>query len=313
MYERLQKILAQSGVASRRAAEKLIVDGRVRVNGEVVSTLGAKADSEADTIEVEGHGTLSAEPLVYVLLHKPPQVVTTVHDPEGRHTVLDVMEMSRARGKRQFEGRMPRIYPVGRLDFDAEGALILTNDGELTHRLLHPKGQVPKTYLVKVRGRPEAKQLERLRRGVRLKDADGKLERPTRPAEVQVAKLGPSNTWLELTLFEGRHHQVKRMCEAIGHGAVRLIRTDFAGIPLDDLPTGGWRYLRADELKRLRGWSDEDKSARRPARKPKPQSASARRTSPKSPTKKTTKKTPGTKRRSGAKHGKGSGSRSSRR
>ncbi|MEL6760631.1 MAG: hypothetical protein AAFP04_09530, partial [Myxococcota bacterium] len=126
------------------------------------------------------------------------------------------------------------------------------------------------------------------------------------------AKLGPSNTWLELTLFEGRHHQVKRMCEAIGHGAVRLIRTDFAGIPLDDLPTGGWRYLRADELKRLRGWSDEDKPPRAPTKKTKPRTASARRTATKSP-KKTTKKTPGTKRRAGAKPGKGSGTRSSRR
>lgn len=254
--ERLQKILAQSGVASRRAAEKLIVEGRVRVNGVVVDTLGAKACLESDTIEVSGHGTLEREPIVYLLMNKPPQVVTTASDPEGRHTVLDVLDMSRAQGKRRFEGQMPRIYPVGRLDFDAEGALLLSNDGALMNQLLHPKHHVPKTYLVKLRGRPEPKQLDRLRRGVRLKEPDGRLSRPTKPAQVTVMKESPANTWVELTIFEGRQHQVKRMCEAIGHGVLRLVRTEFAGVPLDDLPTGAWRYLTSGELATLRGWGD---------------------------------------------------------
>lgn len=261
MQERLQKILAQAGIASRRAAEKLITDGRVKVNGAVVSVLGAKADPEHDTIEVEGHGTLEREPVVYLLMNKPPQVVTTVSDPEKRHTVIDVLEMSRAKGKRQFEGEMPRVYPVGRLDFDAEGALLLTNDGELTNRLLHPKNHVPKTYLVKLRGRPEEKQLQRLRNGVRLKEPDGSLSRPTKPANVVVVKESPANTWVELTIFEGRHHQVKRMCEAIGHGVLRLVRTDFAGVPLDDLPTGGWRFLTKPEIVTLRGWLDGNAAA----------------------------------------------------
>ncbi|MEM6533292.1 MAG: pseudouridine synthase [Myxococcota bacterium] len=252
----MQKILAQAGIASRRAAEQLIVDGRVRVNGEVVHTLGAKANPEQDTIEVEGHGTLEREPIVYLLMNKPPQVVTTAADPEGRHTVIDVLDMSRAQGKRQFEGDMPRVYPVGRLDFDAEGALLITNDGTLTNQLLHPRHHVPKTYLVKLRGRPEPKQLERLRRGVRLKEADGKLSRPTKPANVVVVKESPANTWIELTIFEGRHHQVKRMCEAIGHGVLRLVRTEFAGVRLDDLPTGAWRYLTKSEVATLRGWGD---------------------------------------------------------
>ncbi|MEO1174103.1 MAG: pseudouridine synthase [Myxococcota bacterium] len=254
--ERLQKILAQAGIASRRAAEQLIVDGRVRVNGEVVNTLGAKANPEQDTIEVDGHGTLEREPIVYMLMNKPPQVVTTAADPEGRHTVIDVLDMSRAQGKRQFEGDMPRVYPVGRLDFDAEGALLITNDGTLTNQLLHPRHHVPKTYLVKLRGRPEAKQLDRLRRGVRLKEADGKLSRSTKPSQVVVVKESPANTWIELTIFEGRHHQVKRMCEAIGHGVLRLVRTEFAGVRLDDLPTGAWRYLTKSEVATLRGWGD---------------------------------------------------------
>ncbi len=256
MEQRLQKILAQAGVASRRAAEKLITDGRVKVNGEVVSVLGAKADPDTDTIEVEGYGALAAEPIVYLLMNKPPQVVTTVSDPEKRHTVIDVLDMSRAKGRRQFEGEMPRVYPVGRLDFDAEGALLLTNDGELTNRLLHPKNHVPKTYLVKLRGRPEEKQLQRLRNGVRLKETDGSLSRPTKPANAVVVKESPANTWVELTIFEGRHHQVKRMCEAIGHGVLRLVRTDFAGVPLDDLPTGAWRFLTKAEIATLRGWLD---------------------------------------------------------
>lgn len=255
MAERLQKILAQAGIASRRQAEKLIVDGRVRVNGEVVSRLGSKADLNCDRIEVDGQGVIASQEKVYALLHKPPHVITTVDDPEGRQTVLDVLALSRARGKRRFEGQMPRVYPVGRLDFDAEGALLLTNDGELTHRLLHPRNHVPKTYLVKVRGRPEAKGIQRLRRGVRLKGADGRLERSTQAAGVELVREGPANSWLELTLFEGRHHQVKRMCEAIGHGVLRLIRTEFAGLSVDGLPTGAWRYLRVDEVKLLRGWS----------------------------------------------------------
>ncbi|MEL6546755.1 MAG: pseudouridine synthase [Myxococcota bacterium] len=270
MQERLQKILAQSGVASRRAAEKLITDGRVKVNGEVVSVLGAKADPDNDTIEVEGYGTLEREPVVYLLMNKPPQVVTTVSDPERRHTVIDVLEMSRAAGKRQFEGDMPRVYPVGRLDFDAEGALLLTNDGTLTNRLLHPKNHVPKTYLVKLRGRPEDRQLQRLRNGVRLKESDGSLSRPTKPANVVVVKESPANTWVELTIFEGRHHQVKRMCEAIGHGVLRLVRTDFAGVPLDNLPTGAWRFLDKAEIATLRGWLDGSNTAlaQRPERTP---------------------------------------------
>lgn len=151
--ERLQKILAQAGVASRRAAEQLIVDGRVRVNGDVVSTLGSRADAERDTIDVDGHGAIALEPIVYLLMNKPPQVITALSDPEKRHTVIDVLEMSRAQGKRQFEGAMPRVYPVGRLDFDAEGALLLSNDGELTNRDDSFRGASPPSHVRSDRAR----------------------------------------------------------------------------------------------------------------------------------------------------------------
>jgi 23S rRNA pseudouridine2605 synthase len=258
--ERLQKILAQAGIASRRAAEQYVTDGRVRVNGKIVRELGAKADPKKDKIEVQGHGALAPEPLVFIALHKPLHVVSTVRDPEGRTTVLQVLQKSRAVGARRFEGDLPRVYPVGRLDFDAEGLLLLTNDGDLAHLLTHPRSHVPKTYMVKVRGIPEDKDLERLRRGVRLKSLDGRATRATAPADVQVVKKGASNSWLEVTVFEGRYHQVKRMCEAIGHFAIRLVRTDFGGIALDDLPPGAWRLLTSAEVDRLRRWQRGPKS-----------------------------------------------------
>ncbi len=254
MEERLQKILAQAGIASRRAAEKYITEGRVRVNGEVVSELGAKADPQADTIEVDGYGVVTAEPLVYVAIHKPIHVVTTLKDPEKRQTIIDVLAMSRATGRKSFEGNMPRVFPVGRLDFDAEGLLVLTNDGALSNDLLHPKFHVPKTYVVKVKGRPDPRQLDRLRRGVRLREEDGTTSRPTAPAEITVVRESPANTWLEVVIHEGRHHQVKRMFEAIGTQVIRLIRTEFGGIELGELDVGYWRFLTEGEVELLRAW-----------------------------------------------------------
>jgi 23S rRNA pseudouridine2605 synthase len=266
-YERLQKVLAQAGIASRRACEVLITDGRVKVNGEVVSLLGAKADPQKDRIEVQGHGVITQEPLVYVLLHKPEKVVSTVSDPEGRVTVMEVMERSRAVGRRQYEGQLPRVYPVGRLDFDAEGLLLLTNDGDLAHGLLHPSRHVPKTYVVKVRGRPDAAALQRLREGVRWRNDDGTLARKTAPAEVSVLKAGASNTWLELTITEGRNHQVKRMCDTIGHFSIRLIRTVFGGVELGELPAGAWRFLTEAEVLSLKKWVQQGEQAKPRARK----------------------------------------------
>lgn len=252
--ERLQKIIAAAGLTSRRNAEQYIVDGRVTVNGKVVTELGTKANTAHDEIRVEGFGVLSQQARVYIALHKPALVMSTAKDPEGRRTVLDVIESSRALGKRQFEGELPRIFPVGRLDYNSEGLLLLTNDGELSNRLIHPRHHVPKTYAVKVRGRPDARSLDRLRTGVRLKNEDGSPGPRTLPAEVKVTKEGPSNTWLEMVLFEGRNHQVKRMCDGIGHSVSRLIRIDFGGISVDPLPPGAWRFLTPDEVHHLKAW-----------------------------------------------------------
>ncbi len=274
--ERLQKILAQAGVASRRAAEQFILDGRVKVNGSVVRELGSKANLDTDRIEVQGHGTLKGQPLVYIAMHKPANVVTTVDDPEGRMTVMSVLGMSRAIGPRQHEGDLPRVYPVGRLDYDAEGLLLLTNDGDLANAMLHPKTHVPKTYVVKIKGKPEARALERLKRGVHLREEDGSVSRVTSPAEVRILKESPANAWLELVIIEGRHHQVKRMLEAVGHRVLRLIRTDFGSITLEPLPTGGWRFLTNAEIAALKSWNpgSAHKAKRpRPARSDKPLSA----------------------------------------
>lgn len=252
--ERLQKIIAQAGLASRRNAEKYITDGRVRVNGSIIRELGSKADPQRDEIHVEGHGFISAQAKVYLAVYKPPKVMSTTNDPEGRQTVMELIQASRASGHRQFEGELPRVFPVGRLDWDAEGLLLMTNDGELANSLIHPKHHVPKVYAVKVRGKPDAKTLERLRQGVRLRNEDGSWSGKTLPAEVQITKEGRSNTWLELTLFEGKNHQVKRMCESIGHPLSRLIRIDFGGITLEQLPPGGWRFLSSGEVESLKVW-----------------------------------------------------------
>lgn len=256
--ERLQKIIAQAGLTSRRAAEALIVAGRVRVDGRVAHELGTRADPKRNVVEVEGYGVLKPEPPVYLLLHKPPYVVSTVSDPEGRQTVLECIERTRAVGPKQFEGNLPRVFPVGRLDFDAEGLILLTNDGELAHTMLHPRRHVPKTYMVKVRGVPDAASIRRLTTGIRLRRDDGSLTRPTAPAEVRLVKQTRSNSWLEMTLFEGRNHQVKRMCDAIGHQVNRLIRVDFGGIELGNLPAGAWRFLSGPELKLLKQWQTQE-------------------------------------------------------
>jgi 23S rRNA pseudouridine2605 synthase len=209
-----------------------------------------------------------------VMLHKPSHVVSTSSDPEGRITVLDMIARSRAVGPRQFEGHMPRVYPMGRLDYDAEGLLLLTNDGDMTHAVLHPRRHVPKTYLVRVRGVPTDEALAALRAGVRLRRDDGTFApRATLPAEARLVKHTRSNSWIELTIFEGRNHQVKRMCEAIDHQVSRLVRTHFAGIALEDLPPGSWRFLTTAEVAFLKSWQETPvpggvKKPRRAARSP---------------------------------------------
>jgi 23S rRNA pseudouridine2605 synthase len=264
MEERLQKILARCGVASRRKAEELMSDGAVSVNGTVVRELGSKADLSSDLIEVRGYGRLTAEGLVYVLMNKPQKVVTTVDDPVGRTTVLEVLDRMPGHGK--GPATLPRLYPVGRLDFDSEGALLLTNDGELANRLMHPRYGVSKTYHVKVKGLPDDDQLEQLRRGIRLPDMHGKLEKPTAPAEVELLRSTSANAWLAFTIHEGRHHQVRRMCERIGHDPLRVIRMAYGPILLGALQPGEWRFLSPDEVRLLSQAASEEKRAAREKR-----------------------------------------------
>jgi len=224
---RLNAYLARAGVASRRGAEELIRAGRVRVNGEVAGL--ATFVEPTDAVELDGE-RLAPEPLAYVLLHKPAGVVTTARDPQGRPTVVGLV------------GHERRVVPVGRLDADTTGALLLTNDGPLAHRLAHPRYAVEKVYEAGVEGDPDEEAIRRLAQGVELDDG------PTAPARAR--RLGPGR--LELALHEGRKHQVKRMCEAVGHPVRSLHRPEYAGLRVDGLRPGEWRELTPDEVARLR-------------------------------------------------------------
>ncbi|MBI5531920.1 MAG: pseudouridine synthase [Deltaproteobacteria bacterium] len=233
--ERLQKILARAGISSRRHAEQLIVAGRVRVNGRVITELGVRADSYKDKIEVDGNVTVPESP-VYVLLHKPRAVVSTASDPEGRSTVTDLVT-----------GLGVRLYPVGRLDFQTSGALLMTNDGEFAAGMLHPSKKVPKKYLAKLEGALTEADVKRWRDGVVLDDGHKTL-----PADAKVVRVEDGKTWLEIVLREGRNQQIRRMGQATGHEVIRLTRLSFAGISIEGLRAGGWRLLTADELRKLR-------------------------------------------------------------
>jgi len=228
---RLNAYLARAGVASRRRADELIGAGRVRVNGEV-GQLNTVVRSR-DVVEVDGR-SVELQPVRYVLLHKPAGVLTTARDPQGRPTVVELVSVD------------ARVVPVGRLDADTTGALVLTNDGPLAHRLAHPRYGVPKVYEAVVEGSPRPEELRALREGVDLEDGR------TAPADVRVLGQEAGATTLRLTLHEGRKHQVKRMCAAVGHPVTRLHRTCYAGLGLDGLDPGDWRELAVDEVATLR-------------------------------------------------------------
>lgn len=232
--ERLQKVIAQAGIASRRQAEQLITSGRVKVNGELVTTLGVKVDPARDSVEVDGEPIRFDSP-VYVMLHKPPGVVTTVSDPQGRMTVMDLVAPVSA-----------RIFPVGRLDYNTRGLLLLTNDGRLAHRLTHPSYGVMKVYLARLKGAVTSAAIRRLEAGVLLEDG------MTAPAEVSLVRKDAGTSWVRIGIREGRNRQVRRMADAVGFPVLELIRVRFGPLELGDLPEGSFRPLQEDEVRALK-------------------------------------------------------------
>lgn len=249
--ERLQKIMAQAGVASRRKCEELILEGKVQVNGETVTELGTKADPAQDIITVSGK-PIKNEKKVYIMLNKPKGVITSVSDPEGRKIVSDYLK-----------GIKERVYPIGRLDYDTEGLLLLTNDGEFANLLSHPKYHVPKTYLATVKGVPHGTELDKLRQGIMLEDG------MTSPAEVEYKDVDPDNkqSVISITIHEGRNRQVRRMFEAISHPVTRLKRISYGDLLLQNLKRGLYRHLTADEINQLLQMAKAAKPGGKPKRK----------------------------------------------
>ena len=240
--ERLARYLAHAGIASRRHAEILIAAGRVQVNGQVVTTQGVRVNPQRDSITVDGKAVLETEKLVYVLLHKPAGYVSTANDPQKRPTVLDLLSP---------ELRRLRVYPVGRLDIDTSGLLLLTNDGDFALHLTHPRYSMEKHYRALVKGCPPASALAALRRGVEIVEDNGGHHK-TSPAKVSIFKQVGDNCWLSLTIHEGHKRQVRRMLTAIGFPVLELMRVGIGSLELGDVAEGKWRYLTEDEVRALR-------------------------------------------------------------
>ncbi|MCP3772498.1 rRNA pseudouridine synthase [Paenibacillus sp. MZ04-78.2] len=234
--DRLQKVLAEAGVASRRKCEELITAGRVEVNDKVVTTLGVKVDPSQDFIKVDGK-PIRRQSKVYVIFNKPKGVITSAQDPEGRKTVTEF-----------FKNIKQRIYPIGRLDYETEGLLLLTNDGEFAHLLTHPKHHVPRTYLATVKGVPHGSLLDKLKNGIELEDG------MTAPAEVEYQDVRPetNESVVKITIYEGRNRQVRRMFDAIHHPVIKLKRVQFGPLLLSGIPRGKFRHLTPQEINELR-------------------------------------------------------------
>lgn len=241
---RLQKLLSAAGVASRRHAEALILEGRVSVNGKVVLELGTRADPDRDHVRVDGARVNAAKRRRYVLMNKPRGYVTTRSDPQGRPTVLDLLKSSRE-----------YLYPVGRLDYDSEGLVLLTNDGDLAARLMHPRHEVDREYHVRVRGIPDARSLARLAHGIVL---EGRRTAPAAARLIERHRGGGEQSTITLVLREGRSRQVRKMCEAVGHPVVRLRRVRIGPLRDPALKTGAYRELTVEELRRLKKAAGSD-------------------------------------------------------
>lgn len=239
--ERLARYLAHAGIASRRRAEELIAAGRVQVNGQVVTTQGTKIDPAHDSVTVDGKLVRVKSRHVYLLLHKPVGYVSTVSDPQGRLTVMDLLPV---------ELRRLRVYPVGRLDSDTSGLLLLTNDGDFALKLSHPRYSMEKHYHVQVLGCPDEAALEALRRGVTFTEDSGRSH-TSAPAQVSLLRKVGTHCWLSLTIHEGRKRQVRRMLAAVGYNALQLTRVGIGPLSLGDVPAGKWRYLTDEEVAAL--------------------------------------------------------------
>src|SRR5260370_28531351 len=240
--ERLARFVGHTGIASRRQAEELIAAGRVQVNGVTVTSQGTRIDPEHDEVRIDGTPVHSTARNVYVLLHKPVNYVSTVHDPQGRPTVLDLLPA---------ELRRLRVYPVGRLDRDTSGLLLLTNDGDFALRMSHPRYSMEKHYHALVHRCPTPASLEALRRGVTITEGDRRNPQSnytTAPARVSLLRQEDADCWLTLTIHEGRKRQVRRMLAAIGHPVLQLIRDGIGSLALGNLPVGAWRYLAEEEV-----------------------------------------------------------------
>jgi 23S rRNA pseudouridine2605 synthase len=237
MQERLQKLIAAAGVASRRKAEELIVEGAVAVNGKVVTELGTKADPERDHIKVNGkliNARLREQEKIYILLNKPLGVLSSKSDPTGRRLVVDLVGPY-----------AQKVHPVGRLDFNTEGLILLTNDGEFTNAITHASKQVPKVYEVKIKGQPGPQQIKQLERGVTIEG------RRTAPAKIELMEQSETNAWYRVTLFEGRNQQIRKMFDSIGHSVLKLRRVSIGFLKDERLKPGEFRFLRSSEVQRL--------------------------------------------------------------
>ncbi len=235
MQIRLNKFLAQADVASRREVDKMIAEGRIKVNGQVIQMLGYKIDDEKDRVEVEGKRVEREEGMIYLMINKPPGYLVTFKDHFQRPTIQKLLPPLKR-----------RVFPVGRLDYDSSGLLLLMNDGELAYRLTHPRFKVPKVYSVKVKGEPDPSELTRLEKGIYL---DGKK---TAPAKIAQVRGDPKKSLLKIEIYEGRKREVKRMFQAIGHKVLQLQRINFGGLRLGSLKTGKWRFLTRKEIDSLK-------------------------------------------------------------